>query len=102
LIECESNKNHLLWQKSSGPISKLNEYLIKRGETEESVDEEEIFHSNNASVLLISADPGIGKSLILDHFTQNSSAENFFIKIIHAQKLCQTQNLKRILKRAPI
>jgi hypothetical protein len=32
--------------------------------------------------LIISAEPGMGKSLILDHFTQNSSAENFFIKII--------------------
>jgi ankyrin repeat protein len=51
-------------------------------ECEESIDEEDIFHKNNEKVLIISAEPGMGKSLILDHFTQNSSAENFFIKII--------------------
>jgi ankyrin repeat protein len=71
----------LLWQKSSGPISKLNKYLIKNGEGE-SIDEEEIFRKNNEKILIISAEPGMGKSLILDNFTQNSSAENFFIKIV--------------------
>jgi ankyrin repeat protein len=82
LIESKLNQNHFLWQKSSGPISKLNDYLIKQDECAESIDEEEIFHKNNEKVLIISAKPGMGKSLILDRLTQDSSAENFFVKII--------------------
>jgi ankyrin repeat protein len=74
--------NQLKWQKSNGPISTLKKYLIMNKECEESIEEEVIFHKNNEKVLIISAEPGMGKSLILDHFTQNSSAENFFIKII--------------------
>jgi transcriptional regulator of acetoin/glycerol metabolism len=102
LIECGSNKNHLIWKKSSGPISKLNEYLIKHDESEELVDEEELFQTNNEKIVLISAEPGIGKSLILDHFTQNSSAENFFIKIIlnTCTKTLSNADFERILKRA--
>ena len=38
---------------------------------EESIDEKDIFEENNEKVLLISAEPGMGKSWILDHFTQN-------------------------------
>jgi hypothetical protein len=78
-----SNPNHhLLWQNSNGPISTLKKYVITNKECEESIDEDEIFHKNNEKVLIISAEPGMGKSLILDNFTQNSSAENFFVKII--------------------
>jgi ankyrin repeat protein len=73
------NNQTLLWQKSSGPISKLKKYLIK--EDEESIDEEKMLQKNNEKVLIISAEPGMGKSFILDHFTQNSTANNFFIKI---------------------
>jgi ankyrin repeat protein len=76
------DQNQFKWQKSYGPISTLKKYLIVNKECEESIDEEDIFHKNDDKVLIISADPGMGKSLILDHFTQNSSAENFFIKII--------------------
>jgi ankyrin repeat protein len=76
------DQDQLKWQKSNGPISTLKKYLIMNKECEESIDEEEIFHKNNDQVLIISAEPGMGKSLILDHFTQNSTAENFFIKII--------------------
>jgi ankyrin repeat protein len=77
------DQEQLKWQKSNGPISTLKKYLITNKECEESIDEEDIFHkTNNEKVLIISAEPGMGKSLILDHFTQNSSAENFFIKII--------------------
>jgi ankyrin repeat protein len=82
LIQDENNQNQFKWQKSNGPISNLKKYLIMNKECEESIDEEDIFHKNNEKVLIISAKPGMGKSLILDHFTQNSSAENFFIKII--------------------
>jgi hypothetical protein len=79
LIDNQNNQN-LLWKQSSGPISKLKEFIIKN--KEESIDEEDFFHRNDEKVLLISAEPGMGKSLILSHFAQNSSAENFFIKII--------------------
>jgi hypothetical protein len=82
LIESKLNQNHFLWQKSSGPISKLNEYVIKQDECAEYIDEGEIFRKNSEKVLIISAKPGMGKSLILDRLTQNSSAENFFVKII--------------------
>ena len=82
LIQDEINQNQFKWQKSNGPISSLKKYLITNKESEESIEEEQIFHKNNDKVLIISAEPGMGKSLILDHFTQNSSAENFFIKII--------------------
>jgi ankyrin repeat protein len=74
------NQNHFVWQKSSGPVSKLNEFIIKQDE--ESIDEEEIFLKNKERVLIVSAEPGMGKSLILDHFTQNSTADNFYLKII--------------------
>jgi len=82
LIQDESNQTQFLWRKSKGSISTLRKYLITNKESEESIDEEEIFHLNNEKVLIISAEPGMGKSLILDHFTQNSTADNFFIKII--------------------
>jgi hypothetical protein len=82
LIQDQNNPNHLLWQKSNGPISTLKKFVITNKECEESIDEEEIFHKNHEKVLIISAEPGMGKSLILDNFTQNSSAENFFVKII--------------------
>jgi ankyrin repeat protein len=83
LIQDENNQSQLKWQKSKGPISNLKKYLIMNKDSEESIDEEDIFHkTNNEKVLIISAEPGMGKSLILDHFTQNSSAENIFIKII--------------------
>jgi ankyrin repeat protein len=76
------DQNQFKWQKSNGPISTLKKYLIMNKECEESIGEEGIFHINNDKVLIISAEPGMGKSLILDHFTQNSSVENFFLKII--------------------
>jgi ankyrin repeat protein len=82
LIQDEINQNQFKWQKSNGPMSTLKKYLIMNKECEESIDEEDIFHVNNDKVLIISAEPGMGKSLILDHFTQKSTAENFFIKII--------------------
>jgi ankyrin repeat protein len=78
-----SNPNHhFVWQNSNGPISTLKKYVITNKECEELIDEEEIFHKNNEKILIISAEPGMGKSFILDNFTQYSSAENFFVKII--------------------
>ncbi|MFN9959447.1 MAG: hypothetical protein ACK55I_40675, partial [bacterium] len=39
LIEIKDNKSPFLWQKSSGPTSSLDEYLIKNEECEESIAE---------------------------------------------------------------
>jgi ankyrin repeat protein len=83
LIQDQSNPNHLLWQNSNGPISTLKKFVIMNDkECEESIDEEAIFQLNHEKVLIISAEPGMGKSLILDNFTQNSTSDNFFVKII--------------------
>jgi ankyrin repeat protein len=83
LVQDQSNPNHhLLWQNSNGPISDLKKHVIMNNECEESIDEEAIFHKNDEKVLIISAEPGMGKSLILDNFTQNSTSDNFFVKII--------------------
>ena len=82
LIESENNQNLLLWQRSSGPVSSLNEFIVRNDEYSISIEEGDIFNRLNEKILLISAEPGMGKSLILDHFTQNSTAENFFIKIV--------------------
>ena len=82
LIESGNNQNLLLWQKSSGLVSSLNEFIVRNNEYSLSIEEGEIFGKNTEKVLIISAEPGMGKSLILDHFTQNSTAENFFIKIV--------------------
>ncbi len=84
----KSKPNHLLWQNSNGPTidSKEvynNEQRMDRVfETRESIDEKELFQINHDKVLIISAEPGMGKSLVLDNFTQNSTSDNFFVKII--------------------
>ena len=99
LTQIEMNKN-FLWQKSSGKIWPLKKYLKKNESDEESIDEEEMFQKNNEKVLIISAEPGMGKSFILDHFTQNSTAENFFIKIVlnTCKKTLSDKNFKEKLK----
>jgi hypothetical protein len=99
LIQEKLNQNHFIWQKSNGPISTLKKYLIMNKECEESIEEEDFFHINNDKVLIISAEPGMGKSLILDHFTQNSTAENFFIKIIlnTCTKMLEDLKTKKII-----
>jgi len=58
------DKKNLLWQKSNGPISKLNQFITRKDEFSLLIDEEDIFHKNNDKVLIISAEPGMGKSLI--------------------------------------
>ena len=79
-----------------GPISALKKFVITNDkECDESIDEEELFHKNDEKVLIISAEPGMGKSLILDNFTlakrfdrirsgitfeQNKPTRNFLIK----------------------
>jgi len=67
-IKDQINPNHhLLWQNSNGPISTLKKFVITNKEN--LIDEEELFQINNEKVLIISAESGMGKSLILDNFT---------------------------------
>jgi ankyrin repeat protein len=94
LTESKDNKNHLKWQKSSGKISSLSEYLIEQDGGEESIDEENFFYEYNENILIISAEPGMGKSAILDHFTHNSNSENFFVKIVLNNATKQLKDLK--------
>jgi hypothetical protein len=75
------DQNQFKWQKSQGPISSLKKYMIMNKECVESIDEGDIFQRNNEKVLIISGEPGMGKSLILENLALNSNAENFFVKI---------------------
>jgi hypothetical protein len=52
LIENKDNRNHFLWQKSSGPTSSLNVYLIKTEECVESIEEDKILIENKEKVLI--------------------------------------------------
>jgi transcriptional regulator of acetoin/glycerol metabolism len=61
--------------------SELNGYLLE-SEEKKAIDEDEFIYKTNKKILIIAAEPGMGKSLILDHFTKNSSAENYFLKIV--------------------
>jgi hypothetical protein len=81
LSVAKDNQN-LVWQKSSGPISTLKDYLIGGEEFCLWMDEKQILTENHENILILSAEPGMGKSLILDRLTQFSSAENFSIKIV--------------------
>jgi hypothetical protein len=72
--------------------SELNGYLLE-SEEKKAIDEDEFIYKTNKKILIIAAEPGMGKSLILDHFTKNSSAENYFLKTL-VKKLFQTRTSK--------
>jgi hypothetical protein len=71
----------LLWQKSKGSISDFNKYIIRDEYYCLSIDQNQILNQNE-NIIIISADPGMGKSTILDKLIQSSNSELFFIKII--------------------
>jgi ankyrin repeat protein len=73
--------HRLLWQKSSGSISSLNEYFTRKDEFSISIGAEEILNQNNENILIISAESGMGKSVILDYFVENSNIDQFCLKI---------------------
>ena len=77
----EGIKNqNLLWKKSNGPISDLDEFILKQEEFCFSVEQDKILdHGQN--ILIISAEPGMGKSTILDTFSR-CAEEFFFLKIV--------------------
>jgi ankyrin repeat protein len=77
----EGKKSHLLlWKKSNGPISDLDEFILKQEEFCFLIEQNQILdHGEN--ILIISAEPGMGKSTILDTFSQCTD-EFFFLKIV--------------------
>jgi len=84
-LQNEINKKNLIWKKSKGPISDLREYFVKQEEVCYSFCEENILNEEeikNERIIIISAEPGMGKSTILDKFTQSSNSETFFLKIV--------------------
>ena len=70
----------LIWQKSNGPISDLLDFFVTNEDSYLSIREEEILYEYG-NILIISANPGMGKSTFLDHLIQNSTIEHFFLKI---------------------
>jgi hypothetical protein len=73
--------NNLEWKKSKGPISDLNKYLIKQEEVCIVVKERKI-SSHMDNILIISAEPGMGKSTILDKLVSKSNSNMFYLKIV--------------------
>jgi ankyrin repeat protein len=75
-----SDSSNFEWKKSKGLISDLNKYIIKGEEVCVSFDEENIFN-HKEDILLISAEPGMGKSTILDKLVFDSTSNMFYLKI---------------------
>ena len=85
----------LTWIKSHGRISVLNDFIINKEEFCFSIDEENVLNeTENETILLISAEPGMGKSYILDSFAQNSNSKNFFLKIVLNDFTDELENFK--------
>jgi hypothetical protein len=78
-LKYDEKHQNFVWQRSMGPISSLNEYILKQDEFCHILLEEQILNEYE-SILIIAAEPGMGKSAILDKLTQYS--HSFFIKII--------------------
>lgn len=64
-----------------GPISSLDEYILKQDEFGHTSLEEQILNETE-TILIIAAEPGMGKSTLLDKLTHLSSSSTFFIKIV--------------------
>jgi hypothetical protein len=82
-LKIDPETQNLIWQKSKGPISDLVAQLEKDDSFCSSINEEKIFleNQNAEKILILSAEPGMGKSILLDRMTQYSNEENLFIKI---------------------
>jgi ankyrin repeat protein len=80
-LKLSSDNQSLFWQKSRGPISDLNDFIIKTEVSCLSIEEEKILdHSEN--ILIISAESGMGKSLILDKLVFDSNSDFYCFKIV--------------------
>ena len=88
-LEPKSDSSNFEWKKSKGPISDLNKYLIKQEEVCIFVKERKI-SSHMENILIISAEPGMGKSTILDKLVSKSNSKMFYLKIV-------LNNLKKTL-----
>ena len=80
-LKLSDDNQNLIWQKSRGPISDLNDFIIKKEESCLPTGEDKIL-DHNENVLIISAEPGMGKSLILDKLVFDSNSEVYCFKII--------------------
>jgi ankyrin repeat protein len=76
-----SNSPNLIWQKSRGPISDLKEFILKNEESYFTTREDKIL-DHDENILIISAEPGMGKSLILDKLVFESNSDIYCFKII--------------------
>ena len=74
------NQQSLTWQKTKGTISNLDDYMLKNEACCSSLKEKKIFNLNEP-IIIISAEPGMGKSSILDNLNYSSSSAHFFLKI---------------------
>ena len=78
-LKLSSDNPNLIWHKSRGPISDLNDFILKNDV--KIIDENKILdHSEN--VLIISAEPGMGKSLMMDRLVFDSNSEVYCFKIV--------------------
>ena len=89
-LKNENETGNLFWQKSKGSISIINEYFLKNEACCMSIGEAEILDQKE-SLLIISAEPGMGKSTLLEKLVRDSNPDNFLIKII-------LNNFTKILK----
>jgi ankyrin repeat protein len=71
----------LIWQKSKGRVSDLNDFIINKEEFCSSINEQDI-RNENEKILIISSEPGMGKSSILDSLAHLSNSSHFFLKIV--------------------
>ena len=93
LLKLVNDNQNLIWQKSSGPISDLTDFIIKNEESCLSIEEGKILDQSE-KVLIISTEPGMGKSLILDKLFFDSNSETFCFKIVLNNFTVILSNLK--------
>ena len=95
-LKRENDNQNLVWQKSKGSISDLNEFLLKENKSCLSIHEDQIFNQNE-DILIISADPGMGKSTILEKLIHDLKADEFFIKIVLNDFTKELNKIKRLI-----
>ena len=80
-LKNDNPNENLVWQKSKGQISDLNDYIIQEETFCLFIDESEILNQSER-LLIVSTEPGMGKTTILEKIIQDSNLDDFFLKII--------------------
>ena len=80
-LKNDNLNENLVWQKSKGQISDLNDYIIQEETFCLFIDENEILNQSER-LLIVSTEPGMGKTTILEKIIQDSNLDDFFLKII--------------------